>query len=168
MSSFKSYKMPPDQLLVVSGNVLLRCLLDAPRADAKRIFNDIHDGKQVSLVNVRMDDDTDVQFQVQLDHSEFRGPRLNFKEFRNSLAGLLHSIGEHSEAEAKVPVFTEKQTGAMLFGVPGFTQVEDELNVMMVSVNVRKPGAIQLRLMYVEPDQFKRQKAAGEEGAQPG
>ena len=160
--------MPPNELLVVCGNVLLQSLLDAPRSDAKRIFNDISDGKQLSLVKVRMDDDTDVLFQVQLDHTEFRGDRLNFKAFRNSLAGLLHSIGEHAEAEAKVPVFTEKSSGAMLFGVPGFTQDEGELNVMMMSVNLRKPGCIQLKLMYVEPDQFKQPKASGTSEASGG
>ena len=168
MSSYKSFSLPPKQLLVVCGNVLLKSVLDAPRADAKRVFNDINAGKQLPLVKVRMDDDTDVMFEIALDQTEFRGPRLNFKEFRNSLAGLLHSIGEHAEAEAKVPVFTEKTNGAMLFGIPGFTQVEDELNVMMMSVNLRKPGCIVLSLMYVDPDQFKRAKATGEDSAQAG
>lgn len=166
MSSYKSFSLPPKQLLVVSGNVLLQSVLDAPRADAKRVFNEISGGKQLPLVKVRMDDDTDVMFELSLDQSEWRGPRLNFKEFRNSLAGLLHSVGEHAEAEAKVQVFTEKQTGAMLFGIPGFTQVEGELNVMMMSVNLRKPGCIQLSLMYVDPDQFKRDKPAGEDNAE--
>jgi hypothetical protein len=148
--------MSPDRLVVVCGNVLLKRILEAPRADAKRLFNDINSGKQCALAMVRMDDETEVAFEVRLDASEFRGPRLNFREFRNSLAGLLHSLGEYARQEARVPVFNEKSNGDMLFGVPGFTRIDDELNVMMLSVNLRKPGAVQLALMYVDPDQFKQ------------
>lgn len=156
MSSFKNYSMSPDKLLVVCGNVLLKSVLEAPRGDAKRIFNTIHDGKRHTLANVRMDEENEVGFELLLDDSEFRGGRLNFKAFRDSLAGLLHSMGGYMREEAKVPVFTQKTTGEMLFGVPGFTQVDDELNVMMLAVNLRRPGAVQLKLMYVEPDQFKQ------------
>jgi hypothetical protein len=152
--------MPPDRLLVVCGNVLLRSLLEAPRADAKRVFNDVNDGKTFSLVNVRMDDETEVRFELQLDRSEFRSGRLNFKAFRDSLASLLHGVGENVRSEAEVPVFTDKRSGAMLFGIPGFTQNEDQLNVMMMSVNLRKPGSVQVKLMYVDPEQFRQRSAS--------
>jgi hypothetical protein len=160
MSSFKNYSMPPERLLVVAGNVLAKCVLEAQRADAKRIFNDIQAGKRVPLVNVRMDDETEVKFDVALDHSEFRGTRLNFRAFRNSLAGLVHGLGENLKRETAVPVFTEERSGAMLFAVPGFTRVEGHVNVMMLSINLREPGCVQTKLLYMDPDQF----TAKEEG----
>ena len=160
--------MPPDKLLVVCGNVLLKSVLEAPRADAKRVFNDINDGKTVSLVNVRMDDETEVRFEVQLDHTEFRSGRLNFKGFRGSLASLLHALGENVRREAEVPVFTDKRSGAMLFGIPGFTQNEDQPNVMMMSVNLRKPGCVQVKLMYVDPEQFNQRRASDSDTAVSG
>ena len=168
MSSYRSYSMPPDKLLVVCGNVLLKSLLEAPRADAKRVFNDIHDGKTVSLVNVRMDDETEVRFELQLDHSEFRSGRLNFKAFRDSLAGLLHVLGENVRREAEVPVFTDKRSGAMVFGIPGVTQNGERPNVMMMSVNLRKPGSVQVKLMYVDPEQFNQRGASDSDAAASG
>jgi hypothetical protein len=107
-----------------------------------------------------MDDETEVRFELQLDRSEFRSGRLNFKAFRDSLASLLHGVGENVRREAEVPVFTDKRSGAMLFGIPGFTQNENQLNVMMMSVNLRKPGSVQVKLMYVDPEQFRQRSAS--------
>lgn len=147
--------MPPQRLLVVSGNVLVQALLESQRADAKRIFNAVSDGKRIALMKVRLDDDTEVRFDLALDHSEFRGSRFNFKAFRNSLAGLVQSLGENFRQETDVPVFTEQDSGAMLFAIPGITRDEDRLNVMMLSVSLREPGCVQLKLMYMDPDQFQ-------------
>lgn len=168
MSSYRSYSMPPDKLLVVCGNVLLKSVLEAPRADAKRVFNDINDGKTFSLVNVRMDDETEVRFELLLDHSEFRAGRLNFKAFRDSLASLLQALAENVRRETEVPVFTDKGSGAMLFGIPGFTQNEDQQNVMMMSVNLRKPGCVQVKLMYLDPEQFNQRRAPDSDTAASG
>lgn len=154
MSSYKNYSMPPERLLVVAGNILAKCVLEAQRADAKRIFNDIQDGKRASLVNVRMDDETEVRFDLALDHSEFRGGRLNYRAFRNSLAGLVQGLGENLKREFEVPVFTDKNSGTMLFAIPGYTEVEGHANVMMLSINLREPGCVQVKLMYMDPDQF--------------
>ena len=165
MTRYKHHSMQPEQLLVVCGNVLAQSLLEAQRADAKRIFNDINDGKRLALVKIQMDEETEVRFDLLLDHSEYRGGRLNFKAFRSSIAGLIQSMRENFEQKSQIPVFTEQQSGAMLFAVPGVTREDEQLNVMMLSLNLREPGCVQLKLMYMDPNQFSRTGDSAQSGA---
>jgi hypothetical protein len=145
--------MPPERFLTVTGNVLHKVLVEAQRADAKRVFRDIIDGKRVALLNVKMDDDTEVRFDLSLDHSQFGGDRLNFRYFRNSVTSLLGAIGRVLEDKANVPMFTEEGGGTMLMGVPGMTQDAGQTNLMMLAVDVRQPGCVHLKLQYMEPAQ---------------
>ncbi len=72
MSTYQNFSLSPDRFMTMSGNVLLKAFLEATRADAKRLFKDISEGKRVRLINVRLDDDTELRFDLHLDHSEFR------------------------------------------------------------------------------------------------
>ena len=164
MSTYQNFSMPPDRFLTVSGNVVYKALVEAQRADAKRLFREVSDGKRVKLMTLKMDDDTEVRFDLQLDHSEFRGDRINFKFFRNSVAGLLSSIGQvlKDEGKSEVPVFKQRGGKAMLFGVPGVTQDTGEVNVLMLAADLSEPGAVRLKLQYMDPSQFRlNQQQAG-------
>lgn len=153
MSTFQNVSMPPERFLTVAANVLHKSLLEAQRAEAKRIFNDISEGKRVALLNVQMDDDTQVRFDLSLDHSEFRGDRLNFRFFRSSVANLLATFGQLLEKQAEVPMYSQKGGGTMLLGVPGLTQDAGDTNLMMVAVDLRQPGSVHLKLQYMDPSQ---------------
>ncbi len=161
MSTFQNFSLPPERFLTVAGNVLHRCILEAQRAPAKRIFNDAHEGKRVNLVTVQMDDETELRFDLKLDSSEFRGDRLNFKFFRNSVLGLVAAVGQALKEESEIPVFKQQGGKAMLFGIPGITNDTGEVNVLMLSADMREPGAVQLKLQYMDPSQFQRRQQAG-------
>ncbi|MEE4658888.1 MAG: hypothetical protein V2J89_00365 [Halieaceae bacterium] len=161
MSTFQNFSLPPQRFLTVAGNILHRTLLDAQRAAAKRIFNDINEGRRVELVTVQMDDETELRFDLTLDSSEFRGDRLNFTFFRNSVQGLVAAMGLALKEEGDIPIFREQGGRAMLFGVPGVTRDTGEVNVMMMSSDMRKPGSVVLKLQYMDPSQFQpRQQAS--------
>ena len=51
MSTYQNFSLPPERFLTVSGNVLYKVLLEAQRADAKRLFRDVSDGKRVKLLS---------------------------------------------------------------------------------------------------------------------
>lgn len=161
MSTFQNVSMPPERFLTVAANVLHKSLLDAQRAQAKRVFNDISEGKRVALLNVQMDDDTQVRFDLSLDHSEFRGDRLNFRFFRNSVMSLVSALGQLLQQGAEVPTFSERGGSTMLLGVPGLTQDAGETNLMMVAVDLRKPGSVHMKLQYMDPSQFLRKAGGG-------
>lgn len=165
MSTLQNISLPPERFLALAGNVLNKVLLEAQRSQAKRVFSEISDGKRVALLNVRMEDDTEVRFDLSLDYSQFLGDRLNFRFFRNSVTSLLAAIGHALEAEPSVPVFTEEGGGTMLLGVPGVTQDAGRSNVIMLAADVRQPGCVHLKLQYMEPSQITEQ---GEKGGSAG
>jgi len=159
MSKLQNYKIAPDKFLTIATNVLFKTLLEVPRTTAKNVFNAISEGKRVSLLDMRMDDDGDVRFDLALDYSEYRGERLNFTSFRNSLTVLIGSLGENLRQGSQVPVFTEENDGSMLFGVPGITENDaGQQNVLMLGVNLASSATVLLKLQYLNPSQFELQQ----------
>jgi hypothetical protein len=169
MSRLQDYQIAPDKFLTLATNVLYQAILEAPRTTAKNIFKAIDEGKRVALVDVRMEDSGDVRFELALDHSEYRGERLNFGFFRNSLTALVGSLGEKLRQESAVPVFTEQTDGSLLFGVPGVTQDEaGQLNVLMLGADLQAgAGSALLKLQFMDPAQFvENVETAQKEGQQ--
>ena len=158
MSEFQSYKVSPANFLTIATNVLHKTLLEVPRTTSKNIFKAVSEGRRVALLDVRMEEDSDVRFDLALDHSEYRGDRLNFAAFRNSLTLLVGTLSETLKKQADVPVFTEQQDGSMIFGVPGVTQDDEHVNVLMLGVNLSGPGSVLLKLQYIDPGQFDSQE----------
>jgi len=139
----------------MAANVLHKTLLESPRTTSKNIFKAVSDGRKVSLLDVRIDEETNLRFDLSLDHSEFSGDRLNFTAFRNSITMLLATLSESLKKEAEVSVFTEQTDGSMLFGGPGVTQGKGQVNVLMLGADMRSPGSVLLKLQYIDSDQFE-------------
>ena len=94
-----------------------------------------------------------MRFDLSLDHSEFRGDRLNFRFFRNSVASLVGALSQMLEKGDEVPMFSQKGGGAMLLGVPGLTRDAGDTNLIMVAVDLRQPGSVHMKLQYMDPAQ---------------
>ena len=144
----------------IANNILFKTVLEAQRTDAKNIFKSASEGKRVSLMTVRMEDDSDVRFDLSLDQSEFRG-KLNFGAFRDSLTALIANITEKLREENQVSVFTEETDGTMLFGITGPTEEAGQVNVLMLAANLAGMGSVHLKLQYMSPDQFRQDAAPG-------
>ena len=161
----QSQSLSSHKFLLLAANLLHRALVDSTRADAKRLFRRIEEGERTALANVRMEDDSTAAFGLSLDHSEFRG-RLNYGAFRASINTLLANIGQVVQQEKDVQVFNAQDGGeSMIFGVPAVTVEQGETNVLMLSADTGAGGGTELRLMYLDPQQFEQQFAATEEGA---
>ena len=158
MSDFQNFKISPANFLTIATNVLYKTLLEVPRTSSKNVFKAISEGKRVSILDVRMEDDADVRFDLALDHSEYRGGRLNFTAFRDSVTVLVGALGENLRNHTDVPVFTEQRDGSLLFGVPGVTQEQGQANALMLGVNLRGAGTVLLKLQYIDPTQFQMQE----------
>ena len=162
MTEFQKFKLTPASFLTIATNVLHKAVLEASRTNSKTIFKEVSEGRKVALLDVRIDDDTNLRFDLVLDHSEFRGDRLNFAAFRNSLTMLVGALSESLKKEAEVSVFTEQTDGSMLFGVPGVTRDKELVNVLMLGANLDDPGSVLLKLQYIDSDQFEvREQQAG-------
>lgn len=158
MSKSQKYEVSPANFLTIATNVLHKSLLEVPRTTAKNIFKAVSEGRRVPMLDVRMEEDADVRFDIALDHTEYRGDRLNFGAFRSSLTALVGALGDALRNEVDIPVFTEKTDGSMLYGIPGITEENEHGNMLMLSVNLRGPGSVLLKLQYIDPSQFVTQE----------
>ncbi|MCZ6828939.1 MAG: hypothetical protein O7F73_05025 [Gammaproteobacteria bacterium] len=170
MSKYQQHSLSRDKFLTVANNVIYKSLLEAQRTNAKNIYRAVNEGKRVALMNIRMDEESEARFDLTLDHSEFRG-KLNFGAFRASVQALVGSVSELLQGEKKITTFTDKDSGNVLFGVPGFTQEGEHFNALMLVVDVAVAGTVLLRLQYMNPDQFGQTPGSvktGERSAEAG
>ncbi|MCX2982086.1 hypothetical protein EYC98_14590 [Halieaceae bacterium IMCC14734] len=158
MSQYEQHSMPQEKFLTVANNVIHQSLLEAQRTSAKNIFNALMDKKRVALITLRMEDGSESRFDLMLDHSEFRG-KLNFGSFRASVQSLVASVSDLLRDEKQLTTFKDQDSSAVLFGIPGFTEEEGELNAMMLASTTDVPGTVLLKLQYMDPAQFLEQPA---------
>lgn len=159
MSQYEQHSMPQEKFLTVANNVIYQSLLESQRTTAKNIFNALMDSKRVALITLRMEDGTESRFDLTLDHSEFRG-KLNFGSFRASVQALVASVSDLLRENKQLTTFTEQGGATVLFGVPGFTEDDGELNALMLASITDVPGTVLLKLQYMDPAQFLEQPAA--------
>ena len=89
-----------------------------------------------------------------LDYSEFVGT-LNYSTFRDALASHLNRIAEKLRDKRDLNIFTSKDTGAMLFHIPGLVQSAGQLNVLVTGIEQVKAGEIIIKLMFLSPDNYR-------------
>jgi len=165
MADYQTQSISREKFLVIAINLLHKALVEAARTDAKNAFKGLTEGKTLPLSNVRMENQSIVRFDVQLDDSEFVG-NLNFGAFKTSLALLISNLSQALQAEKNIPVFTAQDGPEMLmFGVTAVTYEDEQANVMVLgSDSDTEQASVQLKLMYLDPVQFA-DEAPGDQSA---
>ncbi len=163
MSNTQAISLQPQQLLTLATQVLYKCFFEANREQSKQIYNEIEKGKQTTLFSMDMGQAGQMQGDLALDHSEFKG-KLNYSQFRAALGGMINHISEKAKNKEETDTFTNQQTGELLFHAPGFVEEKGQLNVLLLSVVQPGRGSMVFRLMFVDPDQYV-QKGTEQEGS---
>ena len=161
MAGTQTHTLPTDKFLTLSVNLLHKVFLEATRTEAKNLYRDISEGKVVPLTRVRMEDGSEVRFEVGLDHSEYRG-RLNFGAFRAGLTLLVANIADALREEKPVKTFhAEHDPNVVIFGISAVTVEEGEPSVLVLGADAGsgQPSVV-LQLMYLEQGQFAEQPGA--------
>ena len=155
MAEYQTQSISREKFLVIAINLIHKALVEAARTDAKNAFKVLAEGKIMPLTNVRMEDESIVRFDVQLDGSEFVG-NLNFGAFKTSVALLVSNLSKALQAEQDIPVFTAQESPEMLmFGVTAVTYEDSQANVMVLgSDSGSEQASVRLKLMYLDPEQF--------------
>lgn len=150
-----------EKFLTMSVNLLYKAFLESRRTEAKQVFRDMLAGKSVPLTKVQMEDRSLVRFDVALDHSLYQG-KLNFGSFRAGLALLVARLSDALREQRDITVFTaEHDPNVMIFGVTAVTWEEGEPSVMVLGADSsRDSGAVELRLQYLDPEQFQTGEAS--------
>ena len=161
MSLTQTHKMEPDRFLTMAVNILHRTFIDGSRNDAKRSFREISAGKQVHLVRVKMEDESELIIDIALDSSEFIG-KLNFAAFKHILQVMLVKISKQlQEDPGQLNIFTDTESGNMIFHLPGVMVDGENINIMVLGVNKGAPGSVILMLQFIDSKQFVPQAQAG-------
>lgn len=168
MSRIETQSMSREQFLTIAVNLLHRAFMQENRTKAKRLFRDVAEGKRVALTNVQMEDKSTVRFDLSLDHSEYDGA-LNFAAFRNSLSTLLANLANAVQEKREISTFgAEGNDENMIFGVTGVTVERDVPSVIVLSaITAGRDAAVQLRLMYLDYQQFLLSQQQGDGGEAP-
>ena len=159
MSQYQNSSIGTVKLVTAATNLLNQHILESKREDAKRIFQALHDGKRVRLVKLKMEDASELDIDLGLDYSEFKG-KLNFSLFRNLLTLLIARLADTLREEGDLRMFTDEMTGHHLFLVPAMSSIDDVVNMMVLGLQQPIPGAMTLQLQFLNPDQFAQEAAA--------
>lgn len=146
------------RFLTAAANQLHEAFIAASRVQSKRSFARIHGGAVLDLRRMRLEDGSMLAFRVALDCSEYRG-RIGYTPFRKALTVLLGRLAERIRLRADVATYTNQETGAVLFWVPGVIQEEGRTNVLLLGFEQPEAGVAILRLQFVDPEQFRKREA---------
>ncbi len=162
MTQSQNLSMTREQLMVMSVNLLHRAFIETPRTESKKLYREIADGNTVAFTQVRMDDGGLLRFDMALDHSEYDGA-LNYSAFRASLATVLQNLANALQSEQDINTFNANNNpNNMIFGITGVTADREVPAVMVISAEVKPAdGAVLLRPMYLDYQQFLRSEEAG-------
>lgn len=152
MSNFQ-IEIQPQQILAAVHQHLANSFFGQPKTEAKQLFKRISNGESVPFMEISSDDKGDVVCAIGLDHSEYVG-KLNFSAFRDVLASHLRNVGEILGKKEDLNVFSNEQTGDILFNIPGMVARDGDINVLVTGIEQRKAGELTVKLMFLDPDNF--------------
>ena len=155
MSNYVSHSMSTEQFMALAGNVVKKSFFDSGRVTAKRVYGDIAKGERVGLLKVGLADESTMDCHLSMDCSEFRGS-MSFSQFRKHLGLLLTNFSAKLEAKDMPPVLSDEQGKAHVFSLPALAVDGEQVNAMVMGWEMIAPGAVEFKLLYLDPDQFRR------------
>ncbi|MBT8079053.1 MAG: hypothetical protein KJO31_10805 [Gammaproteobacteria bacterium] len=146
-------QVQPRQLLAAAHQHLTNTFFRQDKTEAKRAFNDISAGRSIPFLEISSGDKGEVYCSLALDHSEYIG-KLNFSAFRDVLGAHLQLIADKLKNDENLNIFTNEQTGDLLFNIPGIMQRDGTVNVLVTGIEQRKAGELTVKLMFLDPANF--------------
>lgn len=158
MALYRTQSISQDQLLGIAANILDKAFFDSSRVLAKRRYQALEKGDRVFLINVAMENSSELAVDLRLDRAELRS-KLNFSSFRDVLAQLLGSAAQLLKAKHPLPAFSTGDKGRWGYLVPGVYRGDVRDEILILGLDTRSPGKLTLELMFIDPAQFQTQTA---------
>ncbi len=153
MTDKKNIDLNLVELVNLAANIFDRLFIKPPKDKAKSSFKEIKQGKSLDLGSVTIQESLKSNLKLALDYTEFCGPGFNFDVFEASLKGILSQISDKFKAKADLNIMTS-ETGSVLVHLPGMTQLNEQLNVMVLAFELGDIKTITIKLMFLEPGQY--------------
>lgn len=141
-------------VMTLAASLFKQAIVDAPRSDGKRYFRALEAGKAVLLNDVKLEDGSILRVSLDMNYDEFRG-QLNFSAFRNQLLMLIDSYSRFLKSGNEPRLMSHEDGLEHVIFVPVISESKGQMNALVLSVDQRQPGNLRLRLMFVDPDQFR-------------
>ncbi len=143
-----------EQLLTAIHNNMRTRFFDVQRSEAKGLFQTIKEGKAIPFMVIDIPDQGEINCNLVLDHSQCVG-KLNFSLFRKALVAHLDRVAVKLKAKEHLNIYTSEASTTMIFHIPGLIEQDGNLNVLVSGLSQEKPGSMTIRLMFLDPGQFK-------------
>jgi hypothetical protein len=147
-------KMDAPSVLAIAATLFKTGLLDAGRTEAKRYFRELEAGRELILSDMAMPDKSTMRIKLQLLPQEFRG-NLNFSACKEHLLFLTAELAKVVNSKAEPLVMSDDEGSQLLFNIPALTHIDGVLNALVLGADLRRPGALVLQLMFIDPDQYR-------------
>jgi hypothetical protein len=156
MSLYRTQNISQEKLLAIAANILDKAFFDSSRVLAKRRFHALEKGDRVFLVNVAMEDRSELSVDVRLDRREARG-QYNFTAFRDLVGQLLLAVSQTLKAKQAPPVFSSADGRRWNYLIPAIQRGVERDDMLIMGLDGRRPGALTIELMFIDPSQFQSQ-----------
>ena len=150
-----SVNLDPSQLLTAISLNLDSQFYAAKRDHSKRLYSDIADGRAVPFIQLNTKRSGDINCKLQLDATQYTG-KLSFSKFRKAMAVMLLGIKTRIEEKQSLNMLTSEH-GDIMFNIPGIIQNKDGTNVMVCGLRQAGPGAMTVRLMFLDPVRYQEE-----------
>ena len=143
------------ELVNLCSGVLNQVILAGEKDRSKQLYKDIKKGNTPSVGKIEIGGKSTLNLKLSLDYSEFVGPGFNFEVFQASLRPLLNQISVRLKAKKELNIRTSEQ-GDILIDEIGAVQIGEQVNVLMMALKLNTPGMAFIKMMYMEPEQFRK------------
>lgn len=150
------------ELVNISANILHQLFVSAPKDKSREIFKTIKQGKAFNTGTLKLGEFGESSLKLSLDYSDFQGPGFNYDVFSQALQALLKRLSIKLQRKEDLNVLSSDK-GSVVVTIPGLVQVQEQVNILMISLDFANPREITLCLMFIDPSQFEeRENVAGE------
>ncbi len=162
MTDQQNINIDARRLFNLGANLLVAGFINQKPEKAKKLFKELKQGKSIAAGHLTAEQSgIKIPITLELERSEYRG-QFNFPNFEICLKSLLNQfqIKVRQDKELKeLRTLTNRETGGIVFNVPGPAQIDDQINVLMLGIEPRE-NEVRVQLMFFDPDQFLKKPPA--------
>ena len=149
----QDFEIQPTELMqaIIKGMNQLFFIVEEDEAES--LFKEIDKGEKPKILNFETKSGN-LDCTLELDASEYIG-ELDFSTFRSLLASHIHNAAEVLKKNEQLNLFMNQELQELVFHHPGVMVTEDQLNLLVSSVRQTSAGIISIKLMCLDPSQFK-------------
>ena len=145
-------KLDLSKIFNLSANLLIASFQRQSTEDIDHLYKCLKEGSEVPVGKLTNDKTGNViPLYLQLDRTNYRG-EFNKQNFLKAVQILLEKFAQEVDGSGymgKLEALTSPTSGEILINVPAGMRVDEEINVLMVSVLPRVESLV-IRLLFVE------------------